>query len=89
MAANYTPTPDGPYVCVGYKTEDPEVKSLFTLGATYEVVNNSITDNNGYTHPCSWAALFDWLASWFTFEPAGLMDFDAADFDSLLGGDAV
>lgn len=49
--------------CVGYKS----CKRYFTIGKVYDVVNNTITNDGGYTY--TWDAdVLEFLTSWYEFE---------------------
>lgn len=51
--------------CVGY-TQDRE--KYFKKGKVYEVKNNTITSETGYTYQGCGANVIDWLTSWYKFE---------------------
>lgn len=51
--------------CTGY-AQDRE--KYFTIGKVYEVKNNTITSDTGYTYGDYGRNVIDWLKSWYKFE---------------------
>lgn len=49
--------------CVGYNTNE----RYFTVGKVYDVVNGTITNDNGYTYE-NWDDVIKFLSSWYEFE---------------------
>ena len=52
--------------CTGYKKEE----RYFTIGKVYEVIDNTITNDHGYTYGklFFYNDIIEWLSDWYTFE---------------------
>lgn len=61
---------NGKVKCVGYNNGERR----FTVGKVYDVIDNTITNDNGYKYECCRhceESIVDWLSCWYKFEAVG------------------